>query len=92
MIDYLNFEKEYNMKLLLFLLVFFNIALFSFANCYTGFACSISEIENQAIKQFNQYQQNLENYFSKKINEDSFFSKKPSKLTYNDLFIFNTIV
>lgn len=80
------------MRIFLVIFMFLNSMLISYADCFSGFACSISEIENQAIKQFEQYQQNLENYFSKKINEDSFFSKKPSKITYNDLFIFNTIV
>ena len=80
------------MKIFLSLLVLFNLGLTAFANCYTGFACSILGMEDQAIKQFKEFNQNLDRYFSKEINEDFFFSKKPSKITYNDLFIFNTIV
>lgn len=64
----------------------------SSANCYTGFACSIASIENEAQKQFDAFSQKLDKYFSKKINEDFFFSKKPSEVIYNDLFIFNTVV
>ena len=79
------------MKFFYLFCVFFNITLSALANCNTGFACSIEELENQAFEQFYQYNQNLEKYFSKKINEDLFFSNKPSNLTYNDLFIFNTI-
>lgn len=80
------------MKIILSLFVFLNLSLISFANCYTGFACSISEMENQSIKQFYEFNNNLNKYFSKKINEDFFFSTKPSIITYNDLFIFSTIV
>ena len=80
------------MKTILSLFVLFLFVSTASANCYTGFACSILGMENQAIKQFNEFNQNLNKYFSKKIYEDFFFKKKPSNLTYNDLFIFNTIV
>ena len=69
-----------------------NITLISYANCHTGFACPLEKIENQADTQIHQYNKKLNKYFSKEINEDFFFSKKPSTITYNDLFIFNTIV
>lgn len=80
------------MKIFLSIFMFLNLTLTSYANCSTGFACSIVGIENQAKKQFSEYTKNLDKYFSKKVNEDFFFSKKSSEITYNDLFIFSTIV
>ena len=89
---YFCFEKECNMKIVLSLIALINLCLSSYANCSTGFACSIVGMENQAIKQFNEYTQNLDRYFSKNIKEDIFFSKKSSDIVYNDLFIFSTVV
>ena len=80
------------MRLFFSLLVLLNLSLSSFANCYTGFACSIMEIENQMIKQIDKYNQVLNKYFSKKIDEDFFFNQKSSNLSYNDLFIFSTVL
>ncbi|MBQ8886894.1 MAG: hypothetical protein IJY61_04250 [Candidatus Gastranaerophilales bacterium] len=80
------------MKIIFSFVILFNLALSSYANCYTGFACSIASIENEAQKQFDEFSQKLDRYFSKKINEDFFFSKNPSELSYNDLFIFSTVV
>ena len=80
------------MKIIFAIVILFNLALSSYANCYTGFACSIASMENEAQKQFDEFCQKLDRYFSKKINEDFFLSKKPSEVTYNDLFIFSTVV
>ena len=56
------------------------------ANCFTGFACSIDSL---------QIQQNIatiENYFSKNVIEPNYILGKSQILNYNDLFLFNTIV
>ena len=55
------------MKIFFSLVILFNFALSSYANCYTGFACSIASIENEAQKQFDEFSQNLDKYLSKKI-------------------------
>lgn len=80
------------MKLLLTFCIFFNMVLCSFASCYTGFACSINDLEQKQAKKHKEFNENLNNYFSKKINSDYFFSKRYSNIVYNDLFIFSTIV
>lgn len=77
------------MKIILVFTVFLSVALITYANCYTGFACSVSDLE---LSQINEFNSNLNNYFDKNINDTMFFTKKRSQLTYNDLFIFNTIL
>lgn len=77
------------MKLLFAFCVFFSVVLVCNASCYTGFACSIGDVEQI---QYKEYFENLNNYFSKNINTDYFFSKKLSQIGYNELFLFNTIV
>ena len=80
------------MKVILSLFVFFNFVLNASAYCSTGYACSLFSMQAEAEKQFSEFSNNLNRYFSKQINEDFFFLKKPSELVYSDLFIFNTIV
>lgn len=80
------------MKSLLAVFVFINIAISSYANCYTGFACSISSLGENQKEQYKEFSNELNKYFSKKINENAFFSKKVDKLAYKDLFLFNTII
>lgn len=71
-------------KLLLFLwLIMLNSA---FASCYTGFACSIENL--QAIEHAN----TINNYFAKNVPEINYITGKFNILNYNDLFLFNTIV
>ncbi len=53
---------------------------------YTGFACSIDLL---------QLQQNInviENYFAKNCVEPNYITGSTNIITYNDLFMFNTIV
>ncbi|MCD7878664.1 MAG: hypothetical protein LUG16_01870 [Candidatus Gastranaerophilales bacterium] len=63
----------------------------AFASCYTGFACSIDDLEKQQANKYDEYTAALHKYFDKDINEDIFFKKNYNDLTYNELFIFNTI-
>lgn len=58
----------------------------AFASCYSGFACSTNSL---------QLQENIsaiENYFAKNIIEPNYFTGFSNIITYNDLFLFNTIV
>lgn len=78
---------------LFILLILFSLnAEFSFAYCSTGYACSIEDIEKLQVNYNHKFVENMEDYFSKKINEDIFFGKISSSVNYNDIFIFNTIV
>ena len=70
----------------LFLLGLIFVASPVMASCYTGFACSMETL---------QLQQNInviENYFAKNCIEPDYITGATNILTYNDLFMFNTIV
>lgn len=64
----------------------------SLADCFTGFACSISDLEQENNLQNQAYQNTINNYFDKTISADLFFNQNKNNFQYNDLFIFNTIV
>ena len=83
-------KKFFYLTILLFL--FFINSENSFADCLTGFACSIEDIEKLQAEQNEVFIKSINYYFSKNINEDIFLRKISSQIIYNDLFIFNTIV
>lgn len=56
------------------------------ASCYTGFACSIDSLQLQ--ENINA----IENYFAKNCIEPNYITGVHNIITYNDLFMFNTIV
>lgn len=56
------------------------------ASCYTGFACSIDYL------QFKENVNLIENYFAKNCIEPNYITGVQNIITYNDLFMFNTIV
>lgn len=58
----------------------------AFANCYTGFACSIEGL--QVFERVN----TINNYFAKNVPEVNYITGKFDVSNYNDLFIFNTVV
>lgn len=60
--------------------------------CETGFACSIYDIEQQELQRQEQFSQNIDVYFDKKVNEKLFLGGLDSQSQYNDLFIFKSVV
>lgn len=80
------------MKLFLVFCVFFSVVLSSYGSCYTGFACSIRDLEQKQAKKYKEFNENLNKYFVKKTNEELFYVKKLPQIAYNDLFLFNTIL
>ncbi len=78
-------------KTVLILCVFILASTSAFANCYTGFACSIKDLNNNS-QQTKEYIDNINHYFNKTVNENLYFGKLSSNINYNDMFIFNTIV
>lgn len=62
----------------------------AFADCYTGFACSIADLEKQQEEQLNKDIDNFEQYLKQKNSPKEMLVS--SKIEYyNDLFIFNPI-
>ncbi len=64
----------------------------AFAGCNTGFACSINDLAQNEIAIFEENKSLINNYFERKIIEPNYISKTTPVLTYNDLFLFNTIL
>ena len=79
-------------ELFFILFIFSGLTISAFAYCTTGYACSIQDIEKIQAERNRAFLADIDNYFSKEINEDIFFGKISSSIIYNDLFIFNTIV
>ena len=79
-------------ELFFILFIFSGLPISVFAYCTIGYACSIQDIEKIQAEKNREVLADIDNYFSKKINEDIFFGKISSSVFYNDLFIFNTIV
>ena len=82
-------------KIFIFILtvyMFIFVSIPATAECITGFACSIETLEETQIKQNIKMAENINKYFDKSVNEQIFFNKKPVQISYNDLFVFNTIV
>lgn len=72
--------------------VLYASVLASGADCTTGFACSIDELNQREVKLLKEFNYSVLNYFSKHAHEID-YSKGVYKISdYNDLFVFNTIV
>lgn len=76
------------------ILIMFNMIFHqnAFAGCNTGFACSINDLAQNEIAIFEENKSLINNYFERKIIEPNYISKTTPVLTYNDLFLFNTIL
>ncbi len=67
-------------------------SLSSYADCFTGFACSISDLENKELtEQTHKFIPAINDYFSIKLNDADYFDMPQSK-NYIDLFTFNTLI
>lgn len=80
------------LKLFMLFFIFFNVCVNVYAYCTTGYACSIQDIEKIQAEKNREFLADIDNYFSKEINEDIFFGKISPSVFYSDLFIFHIIV
>jgi hypothetical protein len=73
--------------------MFFSYLLFSQAvfACETGFACSISNLEQVRSAQEHLIYKYIDNLFKKEINENYFLSHPFYTEDYDDLFLFKSI-
>ncbi len=83
-------------QIILFMSVLICLANSAYADCSTGYACSIKDLENRESLEQEQYLIEfvsvMNKYFDKKVEEPIFLNKKNMISSYQDLFIFNTIV
>ena len=61
------------------------------ANCHTGFACSIKDLNKVNTQQTIKNAKIIKNYF-KKTNSIHFANKKLLSKNYNDFFLFHTSI
>jgi len=81
-------------KFIIFLFICFSISGINavFADCNTGYACSIESLEEMRIQRDIEAKGIIESIFSKKLKEPSFINKKITSSDYKDLFTFNIFV
>ena len=63
-----------------------------FANCYTGFACNLQQLQNEEIKKHQNFIGLINKYFEKRYIEKDYITDKFNITSYNDIFLFNTIL
>ena len=63
-----------------------------FANCYTGFACNLQQLQNDEIKKHQNFINLINKYFEKRYIEKDYITDKFNISSYNDIFVFNTIL
>ena len=82
------------MKNIYILLLFFAIlgSNYSFADCITGYACSIESLQAQNMQLEKQFLKELNEYFKLSINEDFMLGNNTQNLKYKDFFPFTIIL
>ncbi len=84
--------KKIFLNITLIIVMLSGFSLSSQADCFTGFACSISDLENKEFtEQANKFIPAMNDYFSMKLNDADYFDIPQSK-NYIDLFTFNTLI
>ncbi len=72
---------------ILFIILF--LPLKSYADCFTGFACSIEDLNIRELQQKQQVISFINSYFDRQVKEINYTSKKLDIKEYRDIFVFN---
>ena len=82
------------MKKFYILLLFFGIigSNYSFADCITGYACSIESLQAKNLYLEKMFIDELNEYFKTEINEDFMLGNIKKDLKYKDFFPFSGIL
>ena len=65
---------------------------YSFADCVTGYACSIEALQAKNFDLERKFIQELNNYYDLKINEDFMLGNIDKDFKYKDFFPFTLIL
>ena len=65
---------------------------YSFADCVTGYACSIEGLQAKNFQLEEQFIKELNEYFELNINEDFMLGKTDKEIEYKDFFPFTIIM
>ncbi len=60
-----------------------------YADCITGYACSIEDLEKLDQLQKREFSYVIDKFFEKKIQAPIFLKQKKVVTNYNDLFVFH---
>lgn len=82
--------KKY-IQFFIFIFMFFSYSPIIYADCSTGFACSIADLEKKEQEQFLNDLKIMKNFMQKQNNYNHIINYKTIPKDYNDIFIFNTI-
>lgn len=79
-------------KLIILSFLFVSTSLNSFADCYTGFACNLQQLQTQQEKEHQNFINLINKYFEKRYIEKDYITDKFKINSYNEIFSFNTIL
>ena len=81
------------MKKILFVFsVLFCSSLVAFADCITGFACSIDELVQKEKLQQTKNIEVIKKHFNKSNSYKNYLAMNKNEIMYKDLFLFNTVL
>ena len=63
-----------------------------FADCVTGFACSISELQQKEKLQLNKNIEAFKKYLSNDFSYKNYLAMNKNDVAYEDLFLFNRVL
>lgn len=78
-----------------FIIVFTFVFLFvqnAFADCYTGFACNLQQLQEDETRKYQNFIGLINKYFEKRYIEKDYITDKFKITSYNDIFAFNTVL
>ena len=83
---------NFNIKIFLLFFITFFYPLKMYADCTTGYACSIAELEKKEQEQLYNDLEIMKTYLFRKNITYNFINYKSSVINYNDIFLFKSIL
>lgn len=78
-------------KIMCVVIMFFSFSSIGLAECVTGFACSIDELQKKEKLQQKKQIEAFKKYLNKDLSYKNYLAMNINDITYDDLFWFNTI-
>ena len=79
-------------KIICVFVLFFAFSSVVFADCITGFACSISELQQKEKLQLNKEIEVFKKYLIKDLSYKNNLAMNKNDIAYRDLFLFNKVL
>ncbi len=78
-------------KIICVVIMLFAFSSVGFADCVTGFACSISELQQKEKLQLQKDVEVFKKFLNKDLSYKNYLAMNINDITYDDLFLFSTI-